>query len=226
MSTERLTVRRDHEAPPGGWRYTVPETGVTVTGNFASECMGQALAHMRANGIGVPDDFDEIFEDAACRESGHGMPFCGPPRPKPVAQGMPFLTWHKLGRFIKAMQEIILKRQIVCRAEAERRVAICCGTKNGDGSFTDPCPLSIYIGGCGSCSGVAGLAKWAAGEEHRAKLDVDPERPHCGACGCIVSLKCIGTNAALDRIYHVMPKYSDRCWRLEGNRGAEIKRMT
>ena len=214
MNPTRLIVRRDFEGVPGGWHYTVSGTGVTISANFAYVVKRKVLEHMRANSIPVPEDFDEEFEDALCRESGHGRPHCSPAKPKPVAGALPFLTWHKVGKFLKAAKEIILKRRIVDRAESVRRVAICQGVKNDDGTYAvEPCQLASYIGGCGTCSGIAGLVKWAAGEQHRAKLDIDPDKQHCLACGCFVGIMSICQNKALDQIYTELPMYWSGCWR-------------
>ena len=62
--SDLLTVTRDIEAPPPPhWHYTVPETGVTFTANWARDLKAKVRAHLEANGLPVPADYDGDGDD-------------------------------------------------------------------------------------------------------------------------------------------------------------------
>ncbi|MFA6043403.1 MAG: hypothetical protein WC718_00340 [Phycisphaerales bacterium] len=201
------TITRDIEAAPNGWRYTVPETGVTLTAKWARSLRTKVLAHMEANGVPEPADFDEVFADAACRESGLGPPYCGPDTapPKPAGQ-IEFLTWAHVGRFLKAAATYIANpRSHVSAEEADRRFAICLA-----------CPLRVDIGNCVKCHGLTALvaaAEVAVGTVTGRKIT--DGRQVCGACGCFCASKPIlkiPVLRKLDKGLDVVPVYDAGCW--------------
>jgi hypothetical protein len=121
---ELLVVLRDIDKPPGGWRYTVPETGVTITADWYHTLIRRVTAHYDANGLPRDEDFDAIVEDGACRETPGAR--CGRKPPKPVA-GMPVALLQTAERFLHTVWQSLKDRKFVPREEAERRIAICTG---------------------------------------------------------------------------------------------------
>jgi hypothetical protein len=196
-----LTVKRDIESPPGGWKLTVEQTGVTITAPFFTILKNRVTAHMKANSIEIPVDFDEWCADAACRESGLGRPFCGGAVVQPDAS-MPALTFALAARFLNTMIGVIRDRKFVSREEAERRAAICLA-----------CPLHRdSIGGCASCSAL--LRKV---ERSMKAYPLDARLGWCGACGCRLSVKCFLENSTLNRAETEKPPYHESCWRNDGH---------
>ena len=201
MNPDRLIVLRDLERPPEAWRYTVPETGVTITADFYHLLYPLVVAHCRANSVPMGDDFDQIVEDGACRETQGAK--CGKAKPKPVA-GMPPLTLDLVERFIRSIWGAIRERQFVTQTEAERRAAICAS-----------CPLAAPndVGRCKSCFSLLGKATKLA---VKSQLPIPQDKELCIACGCMTQLKCRISNAALDKAEGSQrPRYAEgHCWRL------------
>lgn len=197
----RRVVTRDIEQPPGGWKYTVPETGVQIKAPYAASLLSRVKQHMAANSIPIPGDFKEVFEDAACRESELYGPFCGGAEP-PVIGGMPVrITIGTAQRFIQTMMQVAKDRAFVSREEAERRAAICM-----------QCPLVGHASGCSACNAAfKSVSKLLTG----FPLQMEPYKEFCGACGCYLPLKAWIPNETLDRAETEKPPYHERCWRLE-----------
>lgn len=196
-----LTVLRDVEAPPGGWRYTVPETGVVVTGAFFGETWRKVVRHCAANGLPEPDR--ALVEDRACRDSPDVGTRCGPAKPKPVDGMLPHLTLGLVERFLKTVWETLKARDFVSAAEAERRATIC-----------RSCPLAT--GGIGGCEGCFNLLRKARDFVEASPIKFEENKDACGACGCFLPAKILISNKTLDKAEgSTRPKYWEGCWRLE-----------
>jgi hypothetical protein len=207
MNPDRLIVLRDLERPPEAWRYTVPETGVTITADFYHLLYPLVVAHCRANSVPMGDDFDQIVEDGACRETTGAK--CGKPKPKPVA-GMPLALLDTAERFIKSVWHALRDRQFVTREEAERRMAICL-----------QCPLrTTRPGGCESCFSILKKAVKLMEDKNPIKIEPDEDgtvRDTCGACQCLVLVKSLLPNSTLDKAEgDRRPPYWEKCWRNGG----------
>lgn len=196
----KLTITRDVEAAPGGWRYTVPETGLTLKAPYAKGLRKKVFDHMTANGLPIPADFEEWINDLICRESGHGAPYCGELKVSERQTPLPPLSWALAVRFVSTILHAIKDRQFVTREEAERRVAVCMS-----------CPLATSIGGCKGCSTVFRQA-----EKVMKPLTIETEKgkSHCGACGCYITYKVWIDNPTLDKAEgRNRPAYWEGCWR-------------
>jgi hypothetical protein len=202
--TPRLAVLRDIESPPGGWKLTIEETGHTVTGSYAKQVRDKALKHMLANAVPVPPDYEEWAEDAMCRESGHGRPWCGTPPPPPVKGRSAVLTLGVAKRFLMTILHAVRERRFVSREEALRRAAIC-----------RDCPLAGGIGGCGrGCSAIFKTMERAFPDNPIKTTD---EKRYCLACGCHLAYKPWLPNDVLDAAEKGdRPDYWEECWRSDG----------
>ena len=198
MSDPLIQVSRDVEQPPGGWYYTVEQTGLKITGNSARTLMRRVKEHMVANSLPLPDNFQAWFEDAVCRQMDLGRPFCGQTPKNPPLGGVKHLSLALVERFIRTVTLTIKGRKLVPQEEAERRAAICV-----------ECPMNTTIGGCRSCYAIAKPLKALLGSRATvAKPDV------CGICGCSGELKPFVPNKVLDQaeIGHGL-EYPPNCWR-------------
>ena len=195
-----LSVQRDVDSPPGGWKYTVPQTGVLITGQFFSVLKKRVVAHLKANGHVVDDEVLALIEHGACIET-RPPGWCKKRPPKPVA-GMPFLTLLSAERFVRTVWQALKDRQFVPREEAERRLAICA-----------TCPLATSITGCSGCATL--LKKVVELVDERSTLKDTPGKEFCGACGCYCRGKSLLSNSTLDKAEgSKRPPYWERCWRL------------
>lgn len=197
----RITVTRDIESPPEGWKFTVAETGVVVTAPYFKILKSRVRAHLVANNLPVADDFDSWLADAACKENSLGAPFCGQEVAKPVGI-MPYLTFGVAARFIKTVIGAVRDRKFVSREEAERRVAVCMA-----------CPYAGSIAGCKGCSSIFKEMERALAD---SPVNVEEGKEHCLACGCLIRAKVLLDNGTLDRAEagsESVP-YHESCWRL------------
>lgn len=187
--------------PPGGWRFTVPETGLLITGATPKVLTKKVRSHMEANSIEIPEPFREWFEDALCVQMNLGPKFCGRPAPVLPKGVMKGLTLGTAARFLRTMMKVLEDREFVGREEAESRVAIC-----------NSCPISGGIGGCAGCNSILNKVDKLLQND---PLPVDPDKEYCLACGCKISLKCWIPNSTLDKAETERPDYWEKCWRHE-----------
>lgn len=203
-------VVRDFEKPRNPWRYTVPETGYTVEGEFFKDLFDNVRRHCEANGL--PQPYREDIEDAACRETNPGPSKCRKRPPKPVAGALPHLSLHLAERFLKTVWHVFKERKLVSREEAERRIEICRGNPE---KGIPPCPMATSIGGCAGCFGFYKMVTKMLGDKGNPIPD-DDDHNFCSACGCHLPSKVWCPQEALDRAETVKPLYQEgRCWRLE-----------
>lgn len=194
-----MKILRDIESPPGGWRVTVPQTGVVVTAAYAKGLRTKVLAHLDANGHEPPDDFEEWFEDAACRESANVSGVCGDPNPV-LTPKQKLITPSKAKRFLKTLLILLQKRELVSREEAERRAEIC-----------RKCPSAGNIGYCWGCAAVYRKVRRLLGG---TPIDFDREKRFCMECGCLLKGKIWLPNKLLDQAEEGdRPEYAEGCWR-------------
>ena len=199
MNPNPLAIWRDIEQPPGGWRYTVPETGMKLTGATPKTLRNRIGDHLRANGLPVPDN--DTLDSRICEFMALGAPYCGPPVKDPVEGIKKNLTLNDAHRFLKTVLAAVQARRFVSREEAQRRMAVCA-----------KCPLAGNIGGCLTCSGlISTIVKLVAG----LVPEGIPGRPFCLACGCLVRAKVTLPNDVLDEAEEGnTPAYHADCWRL------------
>lgn len=204
MNDDLLAVQRDIDSPPGGWRYTVPETGITITAQFYATLRPRVIAHLKANHITVDDERLLLLEDGACRETRPPGSWCAKRPAKPVEGKLPNLTLGHIDRFLKSIWAALVSRDFVSREEAERRAAICAA-----------CPL--ITGGIGGCSGCYTMLKKAQGVLQKNPVQMEEGKDVCGACGCYAPILIWLKNATLNRAAgEKMPRYQEgHCWRLE-----------
>jgi hypothetical protein len=201
-------VIRDIEKPPGGWRYTVPETNVLLTADFFEELWKKVIAHRRANSLGVPEGYREFLEDAACAETNPRGSHCGERKPKPRAKSAPNrLMMSHVERFLKTVWHAIVARKFVTRDEAVRRAAVCAG-----------CPLKSEMpSGCTGCYTLLKKADKLLSKNGAIVVEPDGDgivRDVCGACGCFIPLKVVLENSTLDDAEgEQRPAYWKNCWR-------------
>lgn len=192
---KKLAIIQDFESPPGGWTYVVPETGMELKAPYAKSLKSRIAAHLNANGLPMPDN--DVLEDALCRKSGHGEPWCGG-----VTRALavnPALTTATVTRFLRTVLQAVKDRKFVDSVERERRLAIC-----------RECPMHTTMGvGCLGCNQVLkAISKVIPIEEGGLNT--------CAACGCATSVKSwldLGTLRKADG--DSPPGYAPGCWMLE-----------
>ena len=202
------SVLRDIEKPPNGWRYTVPETNVTVTADYFEQLWNRVLAHRLANSLPQPEGYRAFLEDAACVETQPPGNRCGERKAKPREnKPIQHLLLSHVERFLKTVWQAILDRKFVVREEALRRVDVCHG-----------CPLRTTMpGGCSGCYTLLKKAEALLRKNGAIEIPADDDgfvRDVCGACGCFIPLKVVLENGTLDNAEGgKRPAYWAGCWR-------------
>ena len=203
-----LTVKRDIDKPPEGWKYTIPETGATITADFFSILRDRVLRHRRANNLPIPDDYDAFLQDAACRETNPTGSRCGTATPKPRAtKPIPVLLLSHVQRFLETVWAAVKDRKFVSAETAKERVSVCMD-----------CPLRTTMpGGCTGCFTLLGKAEKLLAKKDAVTIEPDADgfkRDVCGACGCFIPLKVWLEDSTLNKAEgDNRPAYWERCWR-------------
>ncbi len=196
---KKLSIIQDFESPPGGWKYVVPETGIELKAPYAKSLKSRIAAHLNANGLPMPDS--DVLDDAICRQSGHGEPWCGGAAPKRFTTIGEMITRGSVSRALRTVIHTLRDRKFVSQTEADRRMKICEG-----------CPHITSIGlGCRSgCS-----EEIREMEKIIGKKEDGPE-PVCGQCHCLLRSKVWIPNSTLDKAEKSSPvSYWRNCWRYD-----------
>jgi hypothetical protein len=191
---KKLAIIQDFESPPGGWKYVVPETGIELKAPYAKSLKQRIAAHLNANGLPMPDS--DVLDDAICRQSGHGEPWCG--GAVKAASENPLLTMATVNRFLRTVLQAVKDRKFVDTVERERRLAIC-----------QACPMHTTLGtGCRGCNAVLkAISKVIPIEEGGLNA--------CRACGCATSVKAVLDLDTLKKAEGSnRPPYAQGCWML------------
>jgi hypothetical protein len=196
-------------APPGMWKYRVPETGQEFTNLPSLESVIDAVwQHYRANGYSVPsrEELTNRIEEYVCQR----VPaYCGDPEAiakEETERGVPKdlrLTFHTVVNGIKTLGKWIGSgRQFVEQAQADKRAATCI-----------ECPQHGAPIGCTNCnmSTIHQAIELLVGKKRTASHD---KLDSCLVCLCGLKVKCW---VPLKTITDNMPKVTyeqlpETCW--------------
>jgi hypothetical protein len=187
------------QAPPGGWRYLVKETGVEIHGVNEGNCIEAVKKHYRANNLVPPYDLSYEMEQYICSKVPD---YCGSNEPRLsfwegfkrttkqfVTGTKTIATWLKEGR--SATQE-----------QAESRAKICAS-----------CKLNQEPLDCVTCKAqdIVGFVNGVLGGR---STSLDSQLHGCEPCGCSNKVK---VHVPLDIIRDKMPepirrKLPANCW--------------
>ncbi len=165
-----MILERKHETPPGGFRYTQPETKMffrTVTWRDLVQLVHQ---HRRANNLPVGLFFEQEIEQQLCGELPPG--WCREPT-VPPSPGRGALTLKEIILGTKTLASWVMgggKR--VELQEANRRASICVG-----------CPMNQEIADCSACNETtlrAAVELVTSG----GVTDQEGKLKACAVCGC------------------------------------------
>lgn len=155
--------------PPGGWRYTQPETNHPMSGITFRTLLSKVGMHRANQKIESPTkNMAAEVEDAICQAMSpeDQVVWC-----ETGMRVLKSISWTEVAAFLKtAAAWVTGGQQLVTPQEAERRATICAG-----------CPLNVGLHGCGMCR--------RALQEVREKIlargtSKDAVLEACGVCGC------------------------------------------
>lgn len=173
-------LKTTKETPPGSFRVTIPQSGLTITHYDWTAFTNAYRDHHIANGFPLTEDWREELQDRLCREN---MPlwqdFCKRVGKRVGRKGLSFGAIMSGLNVMKSIVGRILKGEAawVPQEEAERRAAICvtCDLNSKRITF-----------GCGSCSsGFLKLLKLVIGNKTTTQ---DNSLGSCGVCSCALKV--------------------------------------
>ena len=206
---ELLAVLNRTKCPPGGWKWTDPETGTKVETIAYVDLVRRVNSYMEANNIPQPDNWALILDDEICRQNGIEDTHCGQPdKPKEIPVDRK-LQPHDLLNFLKTVRQWAAKGfKFVDQAEAERRAAICA-----------TCPMNVEVPGCSGCQGILAYVRDALNRRanHRGLepriTSEDKRLQNCEVCGCVLEVK---VHLPMDVATYAKPPggrtYPSHCW--------------
>jgi hypothetical protein len=182
--------------PPGGWRFTDPNSGLVSEANIFPDLLQKVHQHRRNNNF-LPLTESEI-EDIVCRSltPAAQAEFCTDGARIPDA-----VPWTKVAEFIKTAAAWVAHRDAyVPQEEAERRAAICAG-----------CPYNRGIAGnCAACHATVNALRTAV---LKKATRYDDKLKACALCGCDNKLTVHVPLKALETVSHDFSLAQPWCWR-------------
>jgi len=165
-----LQLKNKHDGIPGGFRYTQPESKMTLIANSMSGLLEKVARHRRANSYPIGPEFEQQVTDHLCKEVPGA---CNDVPVEQVLNGRQLTIWGAL-KFTGMMITDLLKgRPRETKEEATRRGSICA-----------QCADNIQPEGCRACTDkkVHALVETLAGTESTA---YDGQLSSCRHCGCL-----------------------------------------
>jgi len=162
--------------PPGGYRFTVPETGYKIGNEHTmAGLLLRVRQHYSDNGIPLPQDYQDRIEDQMCKQlPSEWCNYTGGSSHNPenmisadnIIKGITSL-------YTMAVETLKGKDVFVSQEEANQRAAICTRCyQNKNANFCM---------GCGAMRKVTELVAKVKGDR---KTHFDSRLQNCGVCGC------------------------------------------
>jgi len=203
-----LKINNTSRVPPGGYRYTDPDTGATFGRPTYAQIIG--LIHNHRKGNGLPNlNMDQIHH-YLCQHAAEGV--CnGSPEPPPNTkeQDAVTLSGSDAHRGMKVIYSFWKAgRKTVELEEAEARARTC-----------SKCPMNVeYTGGCEACrNGLAKMVKTiTAGKK---KTTVEDNLKACAICHCMNAAQVWVPYEHLKHGMTPSMEWPDECWKNPKNNG-------
>jgi hypothetical protein len=159
--SQYLTLLRPGTTPPGGWRWTDPNTLTRLQADSFDALVQQAAAHRRVNSLDPIPELAVRVMDQICRQIPSSLchqtgvtavgSFKSDLSPTNNANTARFSVGESLSRTLVLLRA---HRHHVSQAEAERRAGICL-----------KCPLNTREQVCYSCSIKTVIDQWLGGSK-------------------------------------------------------------
>ena len=190
------------QAPPGGWRFHVVETGRTIKGVNRGQLIQELEKHYTANSLAIPNDIPGMIEAFICQEQpGYCIGDAGPGTPSRWASFKKTIAQVTSGT--RTLSSWVVKgRPLVSQEEADRRAEIC-----------STCQFNVSPSGCTGCS--MGTLREVINSLVGNKITKDDAKlQSCSICGCALKAKVW---VPLDIIQRFLPKamkeeLPGHCW--------------
>lgn len=166
--------------PPGGWRYTVPETN-WKSGSYTNwpQLLDNLKAHYAAAGYDMPSDIFDKVEAQICAENRE---YCGdgPSLLSRLVGGVKELR-HTFHNALTCLSTLVSNRagsgERPSQQLADARAAVCVA-----------CPQNVAIAPCSTCN-MATLNRLVERLVGAAKTASDDQLKFCSVCHCNLKAK-------------------------------------
>ena len=155
-------------SPPGGWHYTQPQSGYSISAINLSTLVKKVAAHRYNMGYPTEGDLAQEIETDICDQlsSEDQLEYC-----KSGIKRRNRVHFSQVISFLKTAADWLSQsRTLVDQQEAERRAEIC-----------SRCPRNVGTGGCGICNSL--IEELRMGLMQRS-THYDDKLNACGVCGC------------------------------------------
>lgn len=173
-----------NQVPPGGYKYTDPDTGFQTSGLDYRQVIQRAAKHRQANHLPVPEDFEARVLTVWCKQWGPS--WCRMETPKAPAAPAGFfkglrrsIESSRVFRGTAALAKLLSKANLVSPEVMAARGEVC-----------RACPMRGASAACVGCSAVGktlhrliGKDRVAAAEEAVTTKD-SRGLTACEGCGC------------------------------------------
>lgn len=189
--------------PPGGFRYTQPETKTKLTAPSLPELLVKVRDHRLANGLPLRLEWKQEVEQSLCEELPSGV--CRhvySPRDTPLAAADRALSVYEVIAGAKLLGSWLFKGfEKVSQEEANRRGRIC-----------RSCPFNQPGEGCTTCASNA-LREAVTSVLGTSRTD-DHESLHtCNVCGCSLRVAVWAPRDLLEKYSPQNVQAPDWCWK-------------
>jgi hypothetical protein len=183
--------------PPGGWRYTQPESGQFFRGVSYKQMLELIRQHRVGNKYDTGPGWEERFENDFCEQNQLvGTAWC-PSDECREPRGERRLGLADVRRFLSSVASIVGSSDdaFVSQEVAEERATTCVG-----------CINNANVAGCVGCNGIRNLIHKVKGSR---TTEQDSRLKQCTVCGCDNSVKVWLDSSVVDNTGLVFP---DHCW--------------
>jgi len=181
--------------PPGGWRYTQPETGLEIKGGDYYNLREAVRKHRQLNQLPCGPELDNQIQAQICERMGaEGRSAYCRDAQRRAGEGKTEIAFADVKHFLSTVSQI---RHFVPQAEAQRRAETCVS-----------CPKNSPISGCTSCTNLIGLVFKVIGQR---KTPLDQRLGACGVCGCSLTASVHIPLEAFPKQPHY--EYPEWCWK-------------
>lgn len=177
MSKPLLKLAKTDQVPPGGYNFTVPETGYRVSGDHTlGSLLEKVERHYLANSIYLPPNWKDLVEDQICRKLPAG--WCIYSDGTPYQGVASALSYDNIMKGITSLSNMALNAvkgedNFVSDGEAERRAEIC-----------SRCYYNMNASFCMGCGGARVILELVGKVKGSRTTSKDGFLQNCGICGC------------------------------------------
>ena len=163
--------------PPGGWRYTQPESGKAFACVSYKQLLETIRKHRAGNKYDTESGWEQRFDSDFCEQNQLvGTQWCltdSAVEPRPERR----MSLADVRRFLSSVVSIVSSSEdpFVTQEEADRRAAVCAS-----------CINNANVAGCVGCNGIRNTITKIKGSR---MTDLDSRLKQCTVCGCDNSVK-------------------------------------